>query len=249
MPGFWRSKSGNNYRRAPSRTPSRRFDRSGSFRKDKNHITLAEKVTKIEQSVKNIENILAKKETDTKQNDTKETLYIKEVRYLKKEKNEMVIDSGAPLATAGEDWLEEYIKENEIDREELVRSKSDQKFRFGPSQVYTTKEVTELPITLKDAKDKEYVKTKIPVYVVEAKNVPLLIGKNILNKWEAAWNIPKGKLRVKIDGKHVEIDVQETGGGHSVVVIDPEPGENDIKEVIYVNVNDIKIEESDNVGM
>ena len=82
--------------------------------------------------------------------------------------------------------------------------------------------------------------------------MPLLIGKNILNKWEAAWNIPKGKLRVKIDGKNVEIDVQETGGGHSVVVIDPEPKENDIKEVRYVNVsrietkeNNVKIEESD----
>ena len=174
MPGFWRSKSGNNYRRAPSRTPSRRFDRSGSFRKDKNHVTLAEKVSKIEQSVKNIENILAKKG-----NETKETLYIKEIRYVKEEKNEMVLDSGAPVATVGDDWLEEYIKEHEIDERKLVKTKSNQKFRFGPSQIYTTKEVTEIPITLKNAKTDEYVKTKIPVYVVEAKNVPLLIGKNI----------------------------------------------------------------------
>ena len=224
MTGFWRSKSGNNYKRAPSRTPSRRFDRSGSFRRDKNHVTLAEKVTKIEQSVKNIENILAKKETDTKQNETKETLYIKEIRYVKEETNEMVLDSGAPVATVGDDWLEEYIKEHEIDERKLVKTKINQKFRFGPSQIYTTKEVTEIPITLKNAKTDEYVKTKIPVYVVEAKNVPLLIGKNILNKWEAAWNIPKGKLCVKIDGKPLEIEVQEKSGGHSVVVIDPEPG-------------------------
>ena len=247
MPGFWRSKSGNNYKRAPSRTPSRRFDRSGSFRKDKNHVTLAEKVSKIEQSVKNIENILAKKG-----NETKETLYIKEFRYVKEKKNEMVLDSGAPVATVGDDWLEEYIKEHEIDEKKLVKTKSNQKFRFGPSQIYTAKEVTEIPITLKNAKTNEFVKTKIPVYVVEAKNVPLLIGKNILNEWEAAWNIPKGKLRIKIDGKPLEIEVQEKSGGHSVVVIDPEPVENDIKEVRYVNIfrietkeNNMKIEQEE----
>ena len=66
--------------------------------------------------LRNLENILAKKGNDTKQNETKETLYIKEIRYLKEEKNEMVLDSGAPLATVGDDWLEEYIKEHEIDK-------------------------------------------------------------------------------------------------------------------------------------
>ena len=53
----------------------------------------------------------------------------------------MVLDSGAPVATVGDDWLEEYIKEQEIDERKLVKTKSNQKFRFGPSQIYTTKEV------------------------------------------------------------------------------------------------------------
>ena len=38
--------------------------------------------------------------------------------------------------------------------------------------MFNTKEVVEIPITLKEAKENEYVKTKILVYVVEANNVP-----------------------------------------------------------------------------
>ena len=32
---------------------------------------------------------------------------------------------------------------------------------------------------------------------------------HILENCEAKWNIPRGKLHKKIDGKHIEIDVQE----------------------------------------
>ena len=49
-PGFWRSKSGNLYRRSPSlyRLKSRELD---SNRKDKNRVTLAGRVSKIENEV------------------------------------------------------------------------------------------------------------------------------------------------------------------------------------------------------
>ena len=82
---------------------------------------------------------------------------VSEVLFLRKEESNetMTVDTGCPLTLVGEDWLSSYLEENKIRREDLKSTSCNQRFRFGPSKTYTSKEKIKLPVTMKQLNNKE----------------------------------------------------------------------------------------------
>ena len=93
----------------------------------------------------------------------------------------MTLDTGCPPNLVSEDWLLNYLRENNMRREDLKSISCNQKLRFGPSSTYTSKEKVILPITIRQVNG-EYVKIDMEVYVIKADNIPLLCGRSALEK-------------------------------------------------------------------
>ena len=74
----------------------------------------------------------------------------------------MTLDTGCPPNLVSETWLENYLKENKMQREELKRMQCNQKFRFGPSNIYISREQVVLPIKIKQS-DGEFMKIDMEV--------------------------------------------------------------------------------------
>ena len=100
---------------------------------------------------------------------------VSEILFTKKEcsKETMTLDTGCPPNLVSETWLENYLKENGMKKEDLKRTQCNQKFRFGPSNIYISTEKVVLPIKIKQS-DGKFLKIDMEVYVVNADNIPLL---------------------------------------------------------------------------
>ena len=107
-------------------------------------------------------------------------------------------------------------------REDLKSTSCNQKFRFRPSNTYTSKEKIRLPITIKQLNNKEeFVKMDMEVYVIDAENIPLLCGRSTLKKWEGELNLKTNIMKVNIDDQK-EIKWHESRGGHVVIPLYPD---------------------------
>ena len=75
---------------------------------------------------------------------------VSEVLFMRKEQSieTMTLDTGCPPSLVSDDWLSNYLRENNMQREDLKSISCSQKFRFGPSSTYTIKEKIKLPITI-----------------------------------------------------------------------------------------------------
>ena len=51
-----------------------------------------------------------------------------------------VLDSGAPKELVGQKWISEYIKENNLREDDVVRKESNEKFKFGEGKIFKSQE-------------------------------------------------------------------------------------------------------------
>ena len=67
---------------------------------------------------------------------------VSEILFTKKEQSieTMTLDTGCPPNLVSEAWLLNYLRENNMKREDLISIKCNQKFRFGPSSIYISTE-------------------------------------------------------------------------------------------------------------
>merc|ERR1712240_435918 len=54
------------------------------------------------------------------------------VNYKEKGMQVMILDLGAPMSLAGKEWMEQYLRVNELELNEMKMSECHQVFRFGP---------------------------------------------------------------------------------------------------------------------
>ena len=98
----------------------------------------------------------------------------------------MIIYTGCPQSLVGRQWLDKYLKKNNLLKEKLEVKDCAQKFRFGPSNVYESKELIEIPINVRRSGDMEVLeKIFIEDFIADAENVPLLCGRNTMKKMES----------------------------------------------------------------
>ena len=61
------------------------------------------------------------------------------VNYTEKGEQVMILDLGAPMSLAGKEWMEQYLKDHELESNKMKMLECHQVFRFGPSKQYVSK--------------------------------------------------------------------------------------------------------------
>ena len=97
------------------------------------------------------------------------------VNYTEKGKQVMILDLGAPVSLAGKEWMEQYLRDHELELNEMKMSECHQVFRFGPSKQYVSKRMVELPVIVRRMDGKEDV-LRVFTYLVDV-DVLFLFGK------------------------------------------------------------------------
>ena len=100
------------------------------------------------------------------------------VNYTEKGKQVMILDLGAPVSLAGNEWMDQYLKDHGLEVKDLKSSECYQIFRFGPSKKYISRLMVELPVLVRRLDGKENV-LQVFTYLVDV-DVPFLCGKE---KW------------------------------------------------------------------
>ena len=104
------------------------------------------------------------------------------VNFTEKGKQVMILDLGAPVSLAGKEWMEQYLKDHELELSEMRMSECYQIFKFGPSKKYVSTQMVELPVIVRRMDGKEDV-LKVFTYLVDA-DFPFLCGKRtMVEKW------------------------------------------------------------------
>merc|ERR1712240_32619 len=88
------------------------------------------------------------------------------VNFIEKRKQVMILDLEAPVSLAGNEWMDQYLKDHGLEVKDIKSSQCHQVFRFGPSKRYVSKVMVELPIIVRRLDGKEDV-LKVFTYLVD----------------------------------------------------------------------------------
>ena len=147
------------------------------------------------------------------------------VNFTEKGKQVMILDLGAPVSLAGNEWMDQYLKDHGLEVKDLKSSQCHQIFRFGLSKQYVSKRMVELPVIVRRLDGKEDV-LKVFTYLVDA-DVPFLCGKReMVERWKSKIDTKNKVLETEIEGKRKDFRIVETGGNHVAIEIE----KRDLKE-------------------
>merc|ERR1712082_566487 len=157
------------------------------------------------------------------------------VNFTEKGKEVMILDLGAPMSLAGKERMEQYLKDHELELNEMKILECHQIFRFGPSKQYVSTKMVELPVIVRRMDGKKDV-LQVFTYLVDA-DVPFLCGKRELkDRWKSKIDTENNVLETKIDGKRKDFRIVGTGGNHVALEIE----KRDFKEeqILFTNENE-----------
>merc|ERR1712240_943659 len=141
------------------------------------------------------------------------------VNYTTKGKHVMILDLGAPVSVAGKEWMDQYLRDYELELKDMKMSECRQVFRFGPSKQYVSKEMVELPVIVRRMDGKENV-LKVFTYLVDA-DVPFLCGKRtMVERWNSKIDTKNMVLETEIDGIKKDFRLIKTAGNHVAIEIE-----------------------------
>ena len=108
----------------------------------------------------------------------------------------LVVDNGCPKTVTGQPWMDAFIESKGDIQVKL--EKENQKFRFGPSQTYTSNKNYEIEVNIGDLKE------LIKVSVVDA-DIPLLLGLDYQTKWGMVMDIGEKNIFIKKSNQSFKI--------------------------------------------
>ena len=131
----------------------------------------------------------------------------------------MILDLGAPVSLAGNEWMNQYLKDHGLELKDLKSSKCHQIFKFGPSKQYISKLMVELPVIVRRLDGKEDV-LQVFTYLVDT-DVPFLCRKRELkDRWKSKIDTENNILEIKTDGKRKNFKMIGTRGNHVALEIE-----------------------------
>merc|ERR1711867_131028 len=147
----------------------------------------------------------------------------------------MILDLGASVSLAGNEWMDQYLKDQGLEVKDLKSSKCHQIFRFGPSKKYVSKIMVGLPVIVRRLDGKEDV-LKVFTYLVDA-DVPFLWGKReMVERWKSKIDTENNVLETKIDGMRKYFKIVGTSGNH--VALEIEKGDLKGEQILFTNEGD-----------
>ena len=186
-----------------------------------------EKVEKVEESVNKIMDMLKKNPINTKY--IEEEIVI-DVKFVDSNiGNKMIIDSGAPLSIVSSSWLDKYVKEAKVDKNDLIYKGCARRFRLGKT-LYVSNNEVRFPIILKTDKN-DYIKREIEANIIDSDEVTFLCGKKTLKELKTTLDFSEDRLEFKEKGKSVNLKMSE--GGHMIAKLEI-VGEWKNEDVIYL---------------
>lgn len=171
-------------------------------------------------------------------------IFEKEIKvyYADRYKKGMTMDSGAPKNVTGKRWLQEFIKENKLSKEEMNPRKVKEKFLFGSGELYHADTQVDIPMRIINDEGNAFT-IKMEACIVEA-DIPLLIGGEALEREGFALFFEKGDniciLRRNNTVKGMNFPLKKTGSGH--YLLESHPHKEPIEMKIFLTKEE-KIEE------
>ena len=131
--------------------------------------------------------------------------------FMTQVENVCIIDSGCPKSVMSQMWANTYkaslMNTEKFQDYNFKENKDYDLFKFGPSQVYTSMRSMTIPIILGDE-----VK-EVEVSVVHA-NIPFLLGRDYLNKWNCELMFKENSL---IINKVKKVKLETNRQGHIIL--------------------------------
>ena len=111
--------------------------------------------------------------------------------------DEMVVDCGAPKTLIRDKHLKEYMRHHKLTNNDLEIYPCKQRFKFGPSQTFISKEKAIIPICLVEA------------FVIKA-HVPFLLGN--MKHWRVLLDMESEEMEFRMFG--INVGMSRNAGGH-----------------------------------
>ena len=88
---------------------------------------------------------------DAGEENTDEIVELNDVFFLEENstKQAAILDVGCPKSLVGKNWLNKYLMWKNLNMKHLKKRQCSQKFKFGPSKVYESTEIIEIPLNVK----------------------------------------------------------------------------------------------------
>merc|ERR1712240_366210 len=156
------------------------------------------------------------------------------VNFIEKGKQVMILDLGAPVRLAGNEWMNQYLEDHGLELKDLKSSKCQQRFRLGPSRQYVSSTMVDLQVIVRRLDGNEDV-LQVFTYLIDA-DVPFLCGKRELkDRCKSKIDTENNILETKIDGQRKEFRMIETGGNH--VALEIEKGNLKEEQIFFTEEN------------
>merc|ERR1711954_117939 len=118
--------------------------------------------------------------------------------------------------------MKQYLEGFGLEIEKMKSVSCNQPFVFGPSKIYVSKSLIEVPILVTRMDGKEDV-LKVQTYLVDAE-VPFLCGKQTLESWNFKIDGPEKILEIHMkngeDHGKKFLKMEDTAGGHYGIVLE-----------------------------
>ena len=115
----------------------------------------------------------------------------------------MLVDSGAPVLIAPSKWIEKYLKEIELNKDDIIKKEYNRRFKMGENIYLSNKEIT-LPVRMK-TDDHDFIMMMVTESVVDKEDKLFLCGLKTLMDWNAAIHYNKCELKFDDSQKRVYI--------------------------------------------
>ena len=143
----------------------------------------------------------------------------------------LVVDNGCPKTVTGQPWMDAFIESKGDIQVKLEKER--EKFRFGPSQIYTSNKNYEIEVNI--GRLKELIK----VSVVDA-DIPLLLGLDYQTKWGMVMDIGEKNIFIKKSNQSFKI---QPSSSHWTLPVQSNTLHKQAKNLVF-NVNLLDMNES-----
>ena len=97
------------------------------------------------------------------------------VRFLNEAKGmQIIVDSGPPVSIVTSKWIEKYLNNMEVNKDEITEKECNRKFKMGKDIFLSNREIT-LPIRMKTEND-DYIRKVVTVSILDREDELFLCG-------------------------------------------------------------------------
>ena len=144
-----------------------------------------------------------------------------------------MVDSGALVSIATSKWIEKYLKDMEVKKDEIMEKEFNRKFKMGENIYLSNREIM-LPVRMRADKD-DFIMKMVTVSIVDREDELFLCGLMTLIEWKAA--VYYEKYELKFDDSQNIGNIQISGGGHQLVKLENLGEIGHEETVLYIEKN------------